>query len=268
MAKLMRTFVVVLVSALSCGTVSWGGTVYYQLDNHPNGNAAPPYYGLRLDGLNGDASSIFTFSFSEDDGAEMHLAYTEGSSVKLIEIYGTAYGGPVDTTNETYTDPQLYSVSFKYSQNIHGDLSDGLYVEPEHRGSNPGNVGTIVGQVDGNVYNLIDEGGSDPDNASFFFDTGHRVSDADQWTGWGWLNHKPAGEAGGDYATDYNSHIAASDWLFTATELPQENPPPPPPSQVPEPHSLAIFAIGSLGLASVAGAGVDEGHAKLEPAQY
>ena len=48
----------------------------YQLKNHPDGNAAPPPYGLRLDGLlNGNQGTIYTFDFNAEGFGDVHVAH-------------------------------------------------------------------------------------------------------------------------------------------------------------------------------------------------
>ena len=66
----------------------------YQLTD-AGGNAAPPTYGLRLDGLCGDYPTIYTFTF-EAPGTAMFLDYDGESEVR---IHGVAYGG-VDIGDE------------------------------------------------------------------------------------------------------------------------------------------------------------------------
>ncbi|MGK7897958.1 MAG: Ig-like domain-containing protein, partial [Xenococcus sp. (in: cyanobacteria)] len=63
--------------------------VTYQLHNHPDGNAASPFYGLRLDGLlTGNADDIVTFDF-ENAQSDMRIAIQNNQ----IRIFGVAYGG-------------------------------------------------------------------------------------------------------------------------------------------------------------------------------
>ena len=51
------------------------------LGNHPDGNAAPPHYGLRIDNLFGGVDP-FTFDF-ECVGCDVKLVYDEGPEKKL-----------------------------------------------------------------------------------------------------------------------------------------------------------------------------------------
>ncbi len=63
----------------------------YELGNHPDGGAANPLYGLRLDGLlTADSSDIYTFDFAAS-GASMSMLWSSGTDE--LRIWGTAFGG-------------------------------------------------------------------------------------------------------------------------------------------------------------------------------
>ena len=77
----------------------------YVLGDHPDGNAAPPTYGLRLDELINvtPGHDVFTFSF-DAPGAEMRIDITSvGTDEYELHIYGTAFGGLVEN-NEYIAD--------------------------------------------------------------------------------------------------------------------------------------------------------------------
>ena len=77
----------------------------YALSNHPDGNAASPFYGLRLDGLlNWDDDVIYTFDF-EAPGAGMLLDYSPGS----IHIHGRAWGG--EDTGNAYVNAGFWALA-------------------------------------------------------------------------------------------------------------------------------------------------------------
>ena len=231
-----------------------------QLHNHPDGSVAPPSYGLRLEGLfTGNQSDVFTFDFEHVD-SDMKLLYD--STENSIRIYGDAYGGQViENAYENNDYLGVYKVDFTYAANVvstlawdGSDLTGGLTVTSDHRGKPNMNVGTIESPGDSTIkggstiFNLIDEGGPNDTDPSFFLATGHR--DFSGHSGWGWLNHVEQNITGNNYAANYADHLPASDWLFTATYL---GPPPPPPrGEVPEPGSLAIFGIGVVGCVLVA----------------
>jgi len=197
------------IGAIAAGALALAGTAgaaniqlgTYQLHDHPDGNAQPPAYGLRLDGLRtGAASDIFTFSF-DTNGADMKLTY-DGSS---IHIFGTAWGG-LDT-GSGWVDPVLVEIDFTYTDPSPASGDDDIVA-----GASDANVGTIVwdsGGSDEQTYHLNDFAGGHP--FAFRFgdendDDGHRGHDG--ISGWGWLNHG-ADPLPGD-------HLYSSDWLFTA----------------------------------------------------
>ncbi len=176
----------------------------YRLGNHPDGNAASPFYGLRLDGLlTGNANDIFTFDFEHAD-SDVQMT-VDGST---IHISGTAFGG-LDTGNGY--DPAesgLWQLDFTYNNVdlLAGD--DDLHVDDAHAGSNTGTIAQLYGAKQS--FDLEDYAGSH----SYSFQLGDEANDAGHRgfngvSGWGWLNH--SGAAG---------HLSASDWLFTATRLP------------------------------------------------
>lgn len=187
--------------------------VYY-LNNHPDGGAAPPLYGLRLDELfdvTGDHDR-FTFDF-DAAGSFMRMEY-DGSS---IHIWGTAYGG-LDTGtgygNATYAS--WVTIDFTYNIGVGGvPGDDDVWVDT----ANYANSGTITwhdSAATGSavVFDLVDYRGSHP----FSFrmgdgdaDTGHRGEPG--ISGWGWLNHSGA-------PNGITQHIGASDWLFRAQLVP------------------------------------------------
>lgn len=180
----------------------------YQLHNHPDGNANPPAYGLRLDELfnaTGD-HDIFTFDF-DHASSNMRLDYN-GSTIR---IYGQTFGGR-DTgsgyANDVYRG--IYGVDFTYTlgvtPNLGGDDDLGV-VPPSMR-----NFGTITAPVvvGSGPIALADK---DADGYTFRFgdennDLGHRGFAG--ISGWGWLIHHFPNAP----------HVDSSDWLFTATLIP------------------------------------------------
>ncbi|NOR40279.1 MAG: hypothetical protein GQ537_03625, partial [Gammaproteobacteria bacterium] len=85
----------------------------YTLNNHPDGGAASPYYGLRLDGLFGNTSDEVTFDFDDTaNGSDMSMVYTASS----IHIFGNAWGG-VDG-GSSYVNPTLWAIDFTYDMGV------------------------------------------------------------------------------------------------------------------------------------------------------
>jgi hypothetical protein len=198
----------------------------YVLNNHPDGSANPPPYGLRLDGLlTGNTNEIYTFDF--DHAASNMLMTYDGST---IVISGTAFGGE-DAGNGGYVanTTAVWNLNFSYTMGVaqlggDGGLDD-VVVTADY--SNYGTLTSIFGDfelsdkaktLNGPSFTLGDESGS-----------GHRGFNG--ISGWGWLRH------GSDCigATDC-SNIPYSDWLFTATV-------------VPVPAASWLFGSALLGLA-------------------
>ncbi|MBX3379905.1 MAG: hypothetical protein KF805_07405 [Phycisphaeraceae bacterium] len=191
----------------------------YQLRNHPDGSAAPPSYGLRLDELyNATANhDIFTFDFNHAL-SNMKMMITAST----IHIYGQVYGGR-DTGSGYAADVYagLYSVDFTYSVGVGpkpGD-DDWWVAYPNPMMQNSGTIKTTLGDT----INLVDKQQGD-----YYFRLGDEDNDAGHRgfagiSGWGWLNHGPSG----------SPHVDSSDWLFTA-------------QLIPSPGSLALAGLAGL----------------------
>ncbi len=186
----------------------------FPLANHPDGNAAPPLYGFRLDGLDGVSGHRFTFDF-EGPGANMIMDF-EGVD-GILRIFGTAFGGRIE--NHAYVDPQLWEIDFLYTKMI---LDGGRLVSDPTSATN---IGTIIpgavspsggGSTAGAPIDLIDYFGTHP--FTFALEENHRGFDG--VSGFGWLNHSGAG---------LDNHVASSDWLFTV---------------IPEPRTDALLLVG------------------------
>lgn len=178
----------------------------YRLCNHPDGNASPPYYGLRLDRLfDVEGSDVYTFDF-EAPGAFVYLDY-DGVSVR---IHGIVYGG-LDTGGSHDPENSGYAlVDFTYPLVVPAMGDDDLVSQ-----DGTGTLTWMVGTPDEEVVQLYAYMG---DNEYAFrfgdedHDYGHRGFSG--FSGWGWLNHR-----------DPEVHYSASDWLFTVCpmeEYPQE----------------------------------------------
>jgi len=181
----------------------------YLLRNHPDGNNAPPFYGLRLDKLFGDKTPI-TFDFNH---VQSNMRMRIEDSGQTVVIYGTTWGG--HDVGGTYADAGLWNVSFTLDNKMSvwgGD--DDLVAQGGDAELSTGTITPLYTTADftsGHVYSL-----SDKESGGYSFRLGNRSDDLghrgfDGISGWGWLNHD------GDGAL---SHKSVSDFLFTAFPIP------------------------------------------------
>jgi len=215
MKVVLISFAVAAVAFAASGAIIPPDT--YRLANHPDGEARPPAYGLRLDELYNATGSHdrYTFDFSAI-ASDVRMTV----SATTIRIFGQSFGGR--DTGSGYAndiDRGMYTFDFIYSVGVQGAPGDDdLMVIANHQ-----NFGTITtprgdtialeDQSDGNYsFRLGDENN----------DSGHRGFTG--ISGWGWMNH------GG------NSHVYASDWLFTVDSV------------IPAPSSLVAMAFGALAM--------------------
>ncbi len=190
-------------------------TITYRLENHPDGIAAKPFYGLRLDNLfdTGTSDDTITFNF-EADGAAMFMDI----SGDTIHIYGIAFGGP-DITNmqpANSTDhngdisgynPTLsnfWEIDFTY-QNI-VELMPDLGIQDLLALNGMDGTGTIKNLANDTVYDLTGKS-----SGQFAFQLGDEASGSGHRgfpgvSGWGWLMASLVGEP---------INGGTMDWLFT-----------------------------------------------------
>lgn len=172
----------------------------FALNDHPDGNVAPPYYGLRLDNILGSGPA--TLSMDHYDNTRLFVYEDNGSF--SINITGTLYGGEVE--NGAYVDPMDYEVDFWYHLNV-ADAGNGWIVD----GFAAGNSGTLTNTNDNSVYTLFGKA-NDQDRVFEFLADGHRLDNDDSsWVGRGWLTLESDGS---------NNLGGAQDWIFTATVIP------------------------------------------------
>ena len=168
------------------------GCARYVMDNHPDGNQAPPLYGLRLDGL--DGNGVVTFSLAEADGASMLMDICNDGT---IHIFGDAVG--VSGVGGTWAVDFTYTTPFGLAPSPDdGGFPDIQVTECPVTGS-----GTITSPTN-DVFALEGYCGSHPFAFQFGDEDGSGHRGFDGLSGWGWLNH--SGEP----------HQASSDWIFTA----------------------------------------------------
>ncbi len=216
----LTCLVALIASAAHAGVIPDGR---YLLGSHPDGGANPPPYGLRLDGLDGNVNSIFTFDFDYVDGttgqtAMMQLSLDQAAGE--IRIWGSAYGGrEAGSVYDNVANGAVgwWDIDFTYNMNVtsfgtgDGYNLDDAYVSAP-AASNSGSISRAFASTTMNQsYALTDYETNGGLSFRFGDDSrapGHRGYDG--ISGWGWLNHD--GVPG--------QHIAASDWLFTAELVP------------------------------------------------
>lgn len=175
----------------------------YQLHNHPDGSARPPFYGMRADELFDitGGHDIFTFNF-DDAASDMKMTY-DGST---IHIFGVALGGR-DIGSAYAVEPTtgLYTIDFSYTIGVSGvPGDDDVWVT-----ANMANFGSVQGPVGGPI-SLVDKS-----NGDYSFRLGDETGNGGHRghpgiSGWGWLTHH----------FESQGHIADTDFLFTAELIP------------------------------------------------
>ncbi len=200
-------------ATVQAGTLPIG---LYELHNHPDGNALPPPYGLRLDELYDvtGAKDFFTFDF-DDAASAVTLRYT---GTKVI-IEGDSWGGrDIGGSYAVEATTGLYSFRFVY------DVGVGIIGGDDDiiAAANMMNFGWISTPI-GDTIDLTDkeDGGYSFRLGDEHNDLGHRGFAG--ISGWGWLIHGPPG----------SSHVPGSDWIFTVGDL------------VPAPGSLALLGMAA-----------------------
>lgn len=197
----------------------------YLLQNHPDGNQAPPEYGLRLDGLTG--SGVYTFDFNSGN-----MTLTWDDLAGTIHISGTAVGNQ---------DGEIWTVDFTYDTGItqvaNGGADDIVVDSTGHHV----NFGTLSSSTHGN-FDLRAHGKNNGAGNTFIFGdeggAGHRGFAG--LSGWGWLDYRTSESI--DSMTPAGAWIGSdtsltSDWLFTA---------------VPVPAAVWLFGSGLIGLVGFA----------------
>lgn len=192
-------------------------TGLYFLNNHPDGAASPPPYGLRLDGLlTGDTNEIYTFDFDAPESS-MFMSY-DGAEIR---IFGSALGGQ-DAGAAGYVGGtvDVWDLDFSYSVGLSQPGTDGgladvfVFADNQNFGTLIG-TGTLTSSL--GSFELEDQSVNGLPSALAFQlgdenGAGHRGFAG--ISGWGWLNH------GTDCIAGDCTHIYDGDWLFTATIVP------------------------------------------------
>lgn len=189
-------------------------TTIFALSDHPDGNAAPATYGLRLDGLfagrMGAGAGITTFSFNHFN--DVRLTVHENMGTITLNIAGTIWGGEKSGADYAY-GKGAYALNFDFTMHVAAS-GTGWVVNQDDPVNNTGRVtalGNNAGVPMGTVFPFHDMSA-----ASFLFlQDEHRLAGHPQaghgyWVGRGWVTFQPNG---GDSA-------ATQDWLFLGTPVP------------------------------------------------
>ena len=215
------------LAVVSFGAAAQAGTHKFDLSDHPDGNASPPGYGLRLDhlfdGRAGASGGTTTFSF-EPFNVSL-IVNDDDPGMISINIVGTVYGGEDSGSGYGYGEG-AYAVDFTYAFNVVED-GTGWRVTP----ANAGNNGTLtsLGNADvaaGETFSFFDF-----DSTSFLFLQddhrlgGHSEAGMGYWVGRGWLTLDEEGD----------NRRPTKDWLFIG-------------KVVPAPTGVAMGAVGLVAL--------------------
>lgn len=201
----------------------------YQLGNHPDGNIAPPQYGLRLDGLFNATAQTDRFTFDFDHAlSHMVMSITNNGSADIITITGQSWGGrDVGSAHANDSWLGVYQISFQYTIGVTPMASDDDWrVAGSAQMQNFGQIIAPGGQQ----ANLTDKS----DGSQTFRvgdennDLGHRRSDG-LISGWGWLAIQ---QSDGSYVRSPEG--GSDDWLFTVVV------------PTPLPGFLALAGLGGL----------------------
>lgn len=226
----MRIIALAAAAALAVVSTASAASTYFSLSDHPDGNANPPGYGIRLDGLfageMGAAGGVTTFSFDTIGNTVLEVV-TSGMSM-TINITGTVYGGE-DTGAGYGFGEGSYELSMSYTVGV---VAQGTgYVVTAADASNSGSLTALSGDVAGTVYQLRDF--STP-SFRFLQDdhrlNGHPEDNMDFWVGRGWL------------ADENGVRNTTRDFLFLGSKLPG-----PPVVPLPASAGLGLVGMGLLG---------------------
>lgn len=172
----------------------------FNLSDHPQGDAAPPAYGLRLDNIVGGGIAVL----SMDHFGDTVMTVEDNGGDLSVHITGTLWGGSV--VNHAFVDPQAYTIDFTYAVNVAAS-GNGWEVA----GFDVNNNG-ILTHVDSGDETVLYGKAAPSDSVFRMLDDGYRITgDTTSFVGLGWLTRDITGG---------NSNGGAQDWLFVATPVP------------------------------------------------
>lgn len=215
-------------------------TTIFALSDHPDGNAAPATYGLRLDGLftgrAGAVAGITTFSFNHFN--DVRLTVHENMGTITLNIAGTIWGGEKSGADYAY-GKGAYALNFDFKMHVAAS-GTGWVVNQDDPVNNTGQImalGNNAGVSMGTVFQFHDMSA-----ASFLFLqdewrlAGHPQAGHGFWVGRGWVTFQPNGA----------DSSATQDWLFLGT-------------LVPLPTAGALACAGLVGLTTRRRRGIPRG---------
>ena len=197
---LKQAAVCALLGACAMGA-SAGGLVIgeFALADHPDGSAAPPLYGLRLDNVIGSGTSTLSM---DHFGDTVLTVYDNGGDLS-INITGTLWGGQI--SGHAYVSAEAYVIDMNYTVNV--NPNGGGWVVAGFDAANSGSITRVSDNMSWDLFTT-----TDGTNAFVFRPDDHRLpTDGNDWVGRGWLSTSDTGS---------DSHGGNQDWLFTATEIP------------------------------------------------
>lgn len=203
-------------AGLVCAAGANAGVMTYTLMDHPDGNASPPPYGLRLDNIfaglasNSSGTTSFSFDAALNDNTRDNVTLTYDDVMGTIVIEGEVFGG-VANGNMLDFGEGWYDFQMTYSVNV-SEVGTGLSVGQ----NDPANTGTLVSQGNADVaagftIDLFDQS----NNTFLFLQDDHRLAGHPQegqgfFVGRGWVTTNSDG-----------SNVAGTqDLLFIAVPAP------------------------------------------------
>lgn len=218
-ARALRALAAAAVSTAALAAPSLAATTVFKLSDHPDGEAALPTYGFRMDtmfsGRSGAGGGVTLFSFNTYDDVLLKVT-DDGGSLK-INISGTVYGGEKSGSGFAY-GAGAYHLEANYTMHVNAQGTGWVVAQdaPLHNtGSLTALSGGDVRVADGEVFNFHDMSA-----ASFLFlQDNHRLAGHSEfnqgfWVGRGWVTYNPSGANSG----------GTQDFLFIGNLVPLPTP--------------------------------------------
>ncbi|MEC9373384.1 MAG: hypothetical protein VYC34_06040 [Planctomycetota bacterium] len=226
--RAVRGGFVLATAAIVSAAGAAAGTMVFQLEDHPDGNVAPPGYGLRMDSIF-HPGAVTTFSFSHPQSNVTLTANDDNPSAITLTIAGVVFGGEKSGGGYGFGEG-LYEIEFSYVVGVNTQGTGWNVGMP-----NVANNGFIrsLGNSDvpaGTTVNFFDAG----NDVFRFIQDDHRLenhpafSNQDFWVGRGWHTMSERGD----------DAEGQQDWLFIGT-------------LIPSPGAASLAGLGLLGVAGV-----------------